>query len=130
MDVSTPDKPLLSTYQGPFSKFLEDIIKGEDKITYVRALELLIKLLTKDEKLVPLFEGLVVLALNQYPTSDELTKLNIVEIVPELANYHWTSALLIKSNFIASLLSTAAETSVRILLKMRLRITQNRKWKA
>ncbi len=105
IDVAAPGTPLLAAYQGPFTKFLEDVIKTEeDKTGYVRALDFLIKLVTKDEKLVPLFENQIILALSQYSTADELTKLNIVEIVPELAAHRWTSALLLKSGFLSSLL--------------------------
>jgi len=104
LDIENKDTPLLNIYYTPFTKYLDNIIKGEDKIQYMRALELLIKLCTKDEKLENRFESQLILALNQYNLSDELTKLNILEIVPELAMHPWTSTLVIKSNFLESLL--------------------------
>ena len=85
---------------------MEEIIKGEDKVAYIRALEFLIKLSIKSDKLANLFEPLLILALEQYQTTDELTKMNIVELVPELVSHEWTSSALVKSKFVQVLLKT------------------------
>ena len=104
---------MISKYQSQIKKLIEEPIKSEDKIAYIRSLEFLIKIVTKNEKVIGLFKDLLLLALNEYSTTDLLTKLNIVEIVPELANYKWTSELLIESNFIPALLTPNEGVSVK-----------------
>lgn len=104
-DIEEPGAPLITTHSGQIGKVIGGTIKGEDKIGYIRSLEFLIKVATKSEKLAALFKDLLLLALNEYATTDLLTKLNIVEIVPELANYPWTTELLTESNFVPALLT-------------------------
>jgi hypothetical protein len=112
VDVEEHGMPLANKYHSQITKIIEETIKKEDKIAYIRSLEFLIKAVTKSEKLIGLFKDLLLLALNEYATTDLLTKLNIVEIVPELANHKWTSELLIESNFIPILLTPNEEVSV------------------
>ncbi len=44
LDAGVSGSPLLGAFLKQLSGFLEGIIKGEDKVQYVRALELLLKL--------------------------------------------------------------------------------------
>ncbi len=112
IDIDTPGTPLLAMYYEPFCKHLDDILKGEDKTAYIRALEFLIKLVTQSDKFGPRFDGQIAFALSQYVVTDELTKLNIVELVPELAGHHWTSALLLKSGFLQALMQPDASVPI------------------
>lgn len=104
-DIEQPEKPLIAAYLPQIIQFLEKPIKSEDKIAYIRSLEFLIKATTKSKELVPFFNDLLLLALKEYATTDLLTKLNIVEVVPELANHPWTTKVLMQSNFIPALLT-------------------------
>ena len=90
----------------PLCTFLETVIKGEDKIQYIRALEFLIKLSLKSEQLGKLLGDLLSLVLALFGSSDVLTKLNVVELVPALVDKPWTSAILARSKFVESLLTT------------------------
>ena len=112
IDIDSIGNPLISIYQSQLLTFLDEIIKGEDKTSYIRAFEFLIKIIIKSEKYVTIFKGSLIKALNEYSTSDLLTKLNIMEIVPELATCTWSSGLLAESNFISTLLTPNSEVYI------------------